>query len=81
MTSVKMVENVNPKMIVQAKIPQNTAESEPMKMCGFNSVNSVTKSMLKPKAKGIKPNTAAEAVSNTGVKRIPPPSMMASFKS
>ena len=81
MIKVKMVENVNPKMIVQAKIPQNTAESEPMKMCGFNSVNMPTKSMLKPNAKGIKPNTAAEAVNNTGVKRMPPPSMIASFKS
>ena len=76
-----MVENVNPKMIVQAKIPQKTADSEPMKMCGFSSVNSVTKSMLSPRANGIKPKTAAEAVNNTGVKRIPPPSMIASFKS
>ena len=37
--------------------------------------------MLKPNANGIKPKTAAEAVNKTGVKRIPPPSMIASFKS
>jgi hypothetical protein len=31
MINVKMVEKVNPKMMVQAKTPQKTAESEPIK--------------------------------------------------
>ncbi len=81
MTKVKTVEKVNPKIIVQAKIPQKTADSEPKKMCGFSSVNMDPKSMLKPTAKGINPKTAAEAVNSTGVSRIPPPSTMASFRS
>lgn len=81
MIKVKMVEKVNPKMMVQARIPQKTAESEPIKICGSSSVNKVVKLILKPKANGISPKTAAEAVNKTGVKRIPPPSIMASFKS
>ena len=81
MINVKMVEKVNPKMMVQAKTPQKTAESEPIKRCGSSSVNNVVKSMLRPSANGISPKTAAEAVNKTGVKRIPPPSIMASFKS
>ena len=75
------VEKVNPKMIVQARIPQNTAESEPIKMCGSSSVNKVVKLVHRPNANGISPKTAADAVNKTGVRRIPPPSIMASFKS
>jgi len=81
MTKVNTVENVNPKMIVQANMPQKSADSDPKKICGFNSVNIATKSMLKPTANGIRPKTAAEAVNNTGVKRMPPPSIIASFNS
>ena len=81
MINVKMVEKVNPKMMVQARIPQKTAESEPINMCGSSSVNKVVKSMLRPSASGISPKTAADAVNKTGVKRIPPPSIIASFKS
>ena len=75
-----MVEKLKPKMIVHAKIPQKTALSPPKNKCGFSSVNIVTKSRLTPKAKGTSPNIAADAVNNTGVRRTPPASIIASLR-
>ena len=46
-------------------------------MCGFSSENRVAKSMFKPTANGTNPRIVAEAVSNTGVIRVLPASIMA----
>jgi len=71
-TSVKKKENIKPKMMVQLNGPQNTTLSQPKKICGFNSVNSFTKSILKQTANGNRPSMVAKAVSNTGMILILP---------
>ena len=78
--SVRNVANDNPKIMVQLKGPQNATLSPPKKMWGFPVSNKDMKSMLNPMANGTNPNMVAVAVSNTGVIRVLPASMMASFK-
>src|ERR1043166_3012181 len=76
---VKNVANPKPKIIVHESGPQKATLSPPKKMCGFNSLNKVTKSILNPTASGIKPKIVADAVSSTGVIRVLPASIIASF--
>jgi len=71
--------NNNPQMMVSDKGFQNTALSPPKKICGFKSVNRVTKLILKPTASGINARMAASAVSNTGTILVFPASMTASL--
>ena len=50
-----------------------------MNRCGFKSVINPKKSKFNPIAKGINPNTAVNAVNNTGLKRDFPDSIITSF--
>src|SRR5688500_18529687 len=75
--SVRNVLNSNPKNIVHDNGPQNATLAPPKYRWGLNSVNSVTKSMFKPAASGIRPIVAAMVVSNTGVMRVFAASIMA----
>ena len=80
-TSISVIKNANakPKIIVQLSGFQKTTLSPPKKICGSKSENRVTKLILKPTAMGMKARMAANAVSNTGIIRVLPACMMASF--
>ena len=71
--------NINPNIKVQLNGFQKETLSPPKKICGFNSLNKVTKLMLNPMAIGIKPRIAANAVSNTGIILVLPACTNASF--
>ncbi len=59
-------------MTVHAIGPQIAVLSPPMKILASQVATKLKKSMLKPTASGIKPNTVVIAVSSTGLKRVPP---------
>ena len=58
MNKVMKKANINPKIKVQLKGFQKATLSPPKKICGFNSLNKVTKLILNPIAIGMKPNIA-----------------------
>ena len=53
--------------MVQLNGFQKATLSPPKKICGFNSLNKVTKLILNPMAIGKKPKIAARAVNSTGI--------------
>ena len=65
--------------MVQDRGPQNATLSPPKYRCGLPSLNKVAKSILNPIASGIRPSMVAVAVSKTGVIRVRPASITASF--
>ena len=71
--------NINPHIIVSESGFQKATLSPPKKICGFKSVNKVTKLILNPTASGINARMAASAVSNTGTILVLPASMTASL--
>jgi len=70
--NVRKNEKISPKIMVQAKGPQNTTESPPIKILGSRCVNMDSKSILKPMANGNNPKMVAIAVSITGMILILP---------
>jgi hypothetical protein len=69
-TSVIKNAEIRPKMIVHASGFQNEALSPPNHICGSRFSNIDMKLILKPIPRGINPNIAARAVSNTGMIRV-----------